>query len=517
MEKPPVSFDVHDVVHHDDGFQHHEQPQVSLEPLFGAGLLSVDSGGLITAWTEQAERSFGWLRGEVIGHPLVATIVAAHHRQRYEHELERVLSGEAGSHERRLEVIAAHRDGREFTIDLVLVPVPLGRAFEFSGFLDEIGSREWTPETLGHMRGRHGAVLEAAAEAYAGGWQEGGGDRLAGALVLFHEPQLGEPIGSEITDHGSPITDEGPPSTEHWAPSTEFQAPSTEHHAPEEPEHHQPEPTYEPEHHEPPAALPEIYRTDVQAPSPISSERLRQTLDEESFLLSCQPVLDLRSNEVAHFELLLRMTDDNGRLVLPQAFLGVAEESGLIRAIDRWLVRRAIGLVAEQQQMGRLVRLELSLSAHSLDDDELPFAIEQDLAATGADPGRLVLGVTEGVAAAAVDVTATLVARLKGIGCRFALRDFGSNFAAMRHLKQMPLDYLKLDGSLIATLTDSRTDQLVLKAIVDIAQGIGADTVAELVSDEQTLVLLRQAGVSHAQGYHVGPPRRVSEAWPTPM
>jgi EAL domain-containing protein (putative c-di-GMP-specific phosphodiesterase class I) len=259
-----------------------------------------------------------------------------------------------------------------------------------------------------------------------------------------------------------------------------------------------------------------VYQTHVDVPAPISSERLRQTLDEESFILSCQPVLDLRTNEVAHFELLLRMTDENGRLVLPQAFLGVAEQSGLMRAIDHWLVRRAIGLIAEQQQKGRYVRVELSLSAHSLDDPELPFTIEQDLAATGAEPSRLVLGVTEEVAVAATDVTSELAAKLKGIGCRFALREFGSSFAAMRQLKKLHVDYLKLEGGLISTLADSRTDQLVLKAIVDIAQGIGAETVAELVSDEQTLVLLRQAGISHAQGYHVGPPRRVSEAWPAP-
>jgi EAL domain-containing protein (putative c-di-GMP-specific phosphodiesterase class I) len=184
-----------------------------------------------------------------------------------------------------------------------------------------------------------------------------------------------------------------------------------------------------------------------------------------------------------------------------------------MRAIDHWLVRRAIGLIAEQQQRGRYVRVELSLSAHSLDDSELPFAIEQDLAATGAEPSRLVLGVTEQVAASATDVTAELAARVKSIGCRFALREFGHAFAALRQLKMLHVDYLKLDGGLISTLADSRTDQLVLKAIVDIAQGIGAETVADLVSDEQTLVLLRQAGVTHAQGYHVGPPRRVSEAW----
>jgi PAS domain S-box-containing protein len=487
-----------------------------LSPLVGAGVVSVDSGGLITAWTSQAENTFGWRRGEVIGHPLIATIVAPHLRQRGEQDLERVLAGEAPAGERRFELVARHRDGREFTIEMALAPVPLGRAFEFGAFVDEVGSREWTVEELERLRFRHGAVLNAAMAAFAAESEEEDDiepGRVGGALVLFHEPELeAEPVP--------------PPETPQWEePQPEHHEP--EHHEPEHHEHHEEAPPQEPEYHEPePDPAPEIrdptpetltvYQTHVDAPAPISSDRLRQTLDEEAFIVSCQPVLDLRTNEIAHFELLLRMTDENGRLVLPQAFMGVAEQSGLMRAIDHWLVRRAIGLIAEQQQRGRYVRVELSLSAHSLDDSELPFQIEQDLAATGAEPSRLVLGVTEQVAATATDVTAELAARLKGIGCRFALREFGHSFASLRQLKKLPVDYLKLDGGLIATLADSRTDQLVLKAIVDIAQGIGVETVADLVSDEHTLAMLRQAGITHAQGYHVGPPRRVTEAWSGP-
>ncbi len=155
--------------------------------------MSVDSGGLITAWTAQAERTFGWRRGEVIGHPLVATIVAPHQRQRGERDLERVLAGEAPSAERRFEVVTRHRDGREFTIELALVPVPLGRGSEFSAFLDDIGSRDWTADELGRLRVRHGGVLEAAAAAFrAEGDEEPEPERLAGALVLFHEPELEE-------------------------------------------------------------------------------------------------------------------------------------------------------------------------------------------------------------------------------------------------------------------------------------------------------------------------------------
>ena len=138
-----------------------------LAPLVGAGIVSVDSGGLITAWTSQAENTFGWRRGEVIGHPLIATIVAPHLRQRGEQDLERVLAGEAPAGERRFELVARHRDGREFTIEMALAPVPLGRAFEFGAFVDEVGSREWTTDELERLRFRHGAVLNAAMAAFA--------------------------------------------------------------------------------------------------------------------------------------------------------------------------------------------------------------------------------------------------------------------------------------------------------------------------------------------------------------
>jgi PAS domain S-box-containing protein len=159
-----------------------------LEPLVGAGLVSVDSGGLITAWTAQAERAFGWRRGEVIGHPLVATVATPQERQRHERDLERVLSGEAAASECSFEIHARHRDGEEFTAQLALVPVPLGRGYEFSDFLEDVGSREWTVEEVGRLHARHQSVVEAALEAFTGDSrreEQGEGHRAAGALVLF--------------------------------------------------------------------------------------------------------------------------------------------------------------------------------------------------------------------------------------------------------------------------------------------------------------------------------------------
>src|SRR3954447_3460715 len=179
----------------------------ALAPLVGSGVVSVDSGGLITAWTEQAERTFGWRRGEGIAHPLIATILAPHLRQRGEQDLERVLSGESSGGERRFELVAHHRDGREFTIEMALVPVPLARAFEFGAFVDEVGSRDWTTDELERLRFRHGAVLNAAMATFTAETEEDDIEpgRVGGALVLFHEPEIGE-----IADRGSQIAEEAP-------------------------------------------------------------------------------------------------------------------------------------------------------------------------------------------------------------------------------------------------------------------------------------------------------------------
>src|SRR3954447_15080438 len=249
----------------------------ALAPLVGSGVVSVDSGGLITAWTEQAERTFGWRRGEGIAHPLIAPILAPHLRQRGEQALERVLSGESSGGERRFELVAHHRDGREVTIERALVPVPLDRAFEFGAFVDEVGSRDWTTHELERLRFRHCAVLNAAMAAMSpdGGDEEDDVEpgRVGGALVLFHEPALG---ADEITDHRSQITEP--------APAPEWAKPEPDRHEEPQPEHHGEPP---PEHHEEPP------RTDeAEAPTPDTRHPTPETQDPRPELTVYQTHLD---------------------------------------------------------------------------------------------------------------------------------------------------------------------------------------------------------------------------------
>src|SRR3954470_1587615 len=238
---------------------------------------------------------------------------------------------------------------------------------------------------------------------------------------------------------------------------------------------------------------------------------MRRALEENAFQLHAQPVIDLRTNETTQYELLIRMSGEDGRLILPQAFLGPARRAGLAHAIDRWVVRQAIRLL---DRCPGEISLEVNLSPEAINDSELPTLIDQELAATTVDPARLILEVTGQTAAEGLEATRTIAKRIRALGCRFALDDFRSTFGSFRLLKDLPLDYLKLDGELVGSLAESKTSQLIVKALVEVATGTGTKTVAVFVSDEDTLNLLRQQGVDYAQGYRVGRPKPVADVWP---
>ncbi|HEX6711864.1 MAG TPA: EAL domain-containing protein, partial [Thermoleophilaceae bacterium] len=247
---------------------------------------------------------------------------------------------------------------------------------------------------------------------------------------------------------------------------------------------------------------------ELPAPGPfVSQEVIRDALDNDNFVLFCQPVFSLQAERITQYELLLRLRDDDGRMVRPFGFLEPADRFGLMAEIDRWVVRHALDLL-ERDVSGDL-RLEVNIAAQSLSDYELTSLIEQQIAVTDLDPGRLILEVSENVAAAHLDDCKRMAKMLRGMGCGFALDDFGSTFASFRHLRDLPINYLKIDGDLVVSVTESRSAALTIKSLVELARGMGAETIAEYVSDDQTLEFLREQGVGYAQGYRIGRPRPI--------
>jgi diguanylate cyclase (GGDEF)-like protein/PAS domain S-box-containing protein len=241
-------------------------------------------------------------------------------------------------------------------------------------------------------------------------------------------------------------------------------------------------------------------------------ERIKRAIDEEGFIVYCQPIADIQSGEVSQYELLLRMEDENGQIIPATAFLATAERFDLIQDIDKWMIRRSIRLIAEHSAQGRDYKLEVNISAKSIGDPALTEIIEHELEANGVDPSLLILEITETTAIANMDEAVDFATRLSKLGCGFALDDFGRGFGSFYYLKHLPVNYLKIDGDFIRNLAHNLVDQQVVKAVVQVAKALGYRTIAEYVQDEATILALRHYGVDYMQGYHVGRPRPVNPA-----
>jgi diguanylate cyclase (GGDEF)-like protein/PAS domain S-box-containing protein len=239
-------------------------------------------------------------------------------------------------------------------------------------------------------------------------------------------------------------------------------------------------------------------------------QRMREALDGDGFVLHAQPIIDLGSGAATHQELLLRLRDSDGSLISPGKFIPVAEAFGLMGAIDRWVVRAAIEVAAAQQAAGDDVRLEVNLSAQSLADPTFPETVEDELRRHGVDPSRLIFEVTETAAIGNFNQAREFIERLRALGCAFALDDFGAGYGSFRYLKHLPFDLLKIDGDFIRDLPRSPRDQMIVRALVQAAQGLGKHTVAEFVSDDETVELLRAWGVDYGQGFHLAEPGPVA-------
>jgi EAL domain-containing protein (putative c-di-GMP-specific phosphodiesterase class I) len=214
--------------------------------------------------------------------------------------------------------------------------------------------------------------------------------------------------------------------------------------------------------------------------------------------------------------LLVRLRDEDGAILPPGAFLHHAERVGLIRDIDRWMVKRAVQLIAEQLQQGRRVRLDVNLSPKAFTDPRMLTTVREALAESGIPPVLLGVEITETAAATDLVRAQSFIDSLRKLGCRFALDDFGAGFSSFYYLKHLAVDTLKIDGSFVRDLPRSAEDQHLVKAILELARGLELESVAEFVEDEETFRMLGEYGADRAQGYHLAMPRPVEEvlaAW----
>jgi diguanylate cyclase (GGDEF)-like protein/PAS domain S-box-containing protein len=242
-------------------------------------------------------------------------------------------------------------------------------------------------------------------------------------------------------------------------------------------------------------------------------EEIRHALQEDRFMLLAQPIVDLRGRRADRYELLLRMRDRQGDLIPPGTFLYIAERLDLVQEIDRWVVGRATDLLAAHPDLN----LEINLSGKSIGSPHLLEQTERDLRSKDVDPGRLTFEVTETTAVSNIAIAREFACRLSELGCQFALDDFGSGFGSFYYLKHLPFDFLKIDGEFVRNCAANQTDRLLITSVVNIARGLGKQTIAEFVGDADTVVALRELGVDWGQGFHLGRPAPLEEFLGSPV
>lgn len=227
--------------------------------------------------------------------------------------------------------------------------------------------------------------------------------------------------------------------------------------------------------------------------------RIRDAIDQDRLVLYSQPIVPLAGGRPSQ-ELLLRMVGHDGDVIPPGSFLPVAERYGLIGEIDRWVIKQAVRLAASGQ------RVEANLSAASVGNLDLLPLIESELRDAHADPANLVFEITETALMEDIEIGKVFAHRLAGFGCQLALDDFGTGFGSFTYLKSVPVSYLKIDIDFVRDLKDNPANQVLVKAIVGLAEGFGYQTIAEGVEDAETIALLEEYGVDFAQGFHLGRP-----------
>jgi diguanylate cyclase (GGDEF)-like protein/PAS domain S-box-containing protein len=242
--------------------------------------------------------------------------------------------------------------------------------------------------------------------------------------------------------------------------------------------------------------------------------RINNALEESRFELFRMTILPLQQEDSGeHFELLLRMRDESGKIVAPDQFIAAAERYGITPSIDRWVIDSAFRwLVSEADERRRLTMCSINLSGQSLGDDKfLPYVIEQ-FHRSGIDGSRICFEITETAAIANFSQASRFIQALKELGCKFALDDFGTGLSSFGYLKHFPVDFLKIDGSFVKGVLHDPIDREMVRSINEIGHLTGKQTIAEWAENAEIIEVLRGLGVDYAQGYGVSQPQKVQRA-----
>jgi diguanylate cyclase (GGDEF)-like protein len=236
---------------------------------------------------------------------------------------------------------------------------------------------------------------------------------------------------------------------------------------------------------------------------------IRTALAKNLLFLTYQPLLAVRTNKVSHYEALVRIPSDIGGNDKSAQFMLAAERLGLATQIDRWVIHSSLDFLRDNLSLS----LGVNLSSHAFQEPGLVNQIELGLERTGIQPGRLTFEITETAAIMNFSETRRMVDRIRDLGCRFALDDFGSGFSSYHYLKHFPVDTLKIDGSFVSGMCSDLRDEVIVRSMIEIGRSLDKEVVAEFVEDDDTLQRLESMGIDYVQGYYIGRPTVSPSVW----
>jgi diguanylate cyclase (GGDEF)-like protein/PAS domain S-box-containing protein len=242
---------------------------------------------------------------------------------------------------------------------------------------------------------------------------------------------------------------------------------------------------------------------------------LRDALASERLHLVAQPIVPLGGqDERRHFELLLRMTDLEGKVVSAGPYIPAAEHFGVMQSVDRWVVDAAMRLMKDPRfEIGDAL-LSINLSGNSLGDDRFLDFVRETMQAHEVHAPQVCFEITETAAVSNLEHARTFIRELRGLGCCFALDDFGSGLSSFMYLKELPVDYLKIDGAFVKEMTTDPIDEAMVAAINEVGHVMGMKTIAEFACSGAIVQRLRALGVDYAQGYALSAPQELVEFLP---
>ncbi|MBT8100049.1 MAG: EAL domain-containing protein, partial [Gammaproteobacteria bacterium] len=245
--------------------------------------------------------------------------------------------------------------------------------------------------------------------------------------------------------------------------------------------------------------------------------RLRNAIDYDSFELRFQPINSIKTGATTHHEVLIRLRDEDGGVVLPDAFLPAAARFGLMSEIDFWMIERAAQAYATSGGHGARIKLAINLSANAFEDDNLTTFIHHTFKKHNVDLSDIIIEITESLAIRRPLHVDQQITALRKLGCEFALDDFGTGYSSFSYLQKLKFDYIKIDGAFVEDLLENPVDQKMIRLIAEVGAEAGMKTVAEYVQNAEAFELLGELGVDLAQGFYVGRPTEKPTPRTTPI